>query len=164
MSTSREDLSVETIRSGEEMLIRLQGCLLDESAEPRLQAAFSSLTSRVRINMRELSRINSFGVGMLMRILNRVSKGREITFEECSELVVTLLQMLDFSRYGQIKSFFCRYFCDLCDEETSHLIRVPEDLVIDPDTKAIDAIPMKCACGADARADENLEFLEEHVP
>ena len=136
---------------------------LDELASGTLEAALGEMRTRVRINFREVTRISSYGIGLLMRCLGNASSGREIEFTECSEVVVDQFQMLDFSRYGRITSFYARYYCSRCDKQDEVLLVIARDLAIDRASSAVQAPEFACSCGGTSTVDDSLEFVIDHL-
>src|SRR5262245_34710538 len=104
--SKRGSLSTELVAlPGEGMELRLSG-RIDESSAPQLESAFSKLHGRARLDLRDVERINSYGLGILMRLLDRLTKEAIVEFSRLSEVMVDHFQMLDFSRYGRIISFY----------------------------------------------------------
>lgn len=133
---------------------------ITEQAGFELEQAFQELRGRVRIDFAGVDRINSVGLGILMRLLDVASRQHEIEYVACSEVIVDHFQMLDFSRYGRITSFYSRYLCSRCRRHESKLLAV-DALQIRNDR--VEAPTYGCNCGGTLRVDEALDFVIEHV-
>src|SRR5688572_26004591 len=78
---------------------------IGEQALADLENAFSHPRGVLKIDFSGVERINSLGLGILMRLLESTSRDHEIQYVACPEVIVDHFQMLDFSRYGHIVSF-----------------------------------------------------------
>jgi anti-anti-sigma regulatory factor len=140
--------------------LRLRG-ILDEHAIGALENAFLKLRDhRVRIDFSGVVRTSSFGLGVLMRLLNVISRDNPVEFARLSEVMVDHFQMLDFSRYGRIVSFDSRYYCARCGREDWRLVQVDE---LGRNGEEYVAPTHPCSCGSRMEIDESLDFLAEHV-
>ena len=155
-----ESLKVDVEHEGNETRLALAG-RVDENAAPALEQAFHQIRGLVKMDLERVTRINSYGIGILMRNLNRVSRDHAIEFERCSEVVVDQFQMLDFSTYGRITSFYARYICNHCNREPSVLLDVAADIKVDGD--AVVARSHRCKCGGEMTVDDPLEFVLDHL-
>src|SRR5262249_32862099 len=90
--------------------VTLKG-VIDEPTSQVIEDAFSGLIGRVRIELKGVERITSYGLGVLMRLLGSACKTHEIEFFGCPEGVIDQFQMLGFARYGKIASMFIRFQC-----------------------------------------------------
>ncbi|MBI2568994.1 MAG: hypothetical protein HYV63_18405 [Candidatus Schekmanbacteria bacterium] len=142
--------------------ITLKGTI-DEDSPQELDRAFRDLGPRVRICFREVTKINSCGIEELMKVLHEVANEHKVEFAECPEVIVDQFQMMDFSMYGRITSFFIRYLCDKCAAEKMLLLDVDRDLRIDHDTREVEAPTFDCSCGGTLRIDDYLDFLDDHI-
>ena len=158
---SRE-LQVAVERTGGVTEIRLAGTI-DEHAAAALQRGFSNPVGTIRLNLRDVQRINSFGIGILMRHLGAVSAQHKVEFGECSDVIVDQFQMLDFSRYGRITSFFARYLCQRCEAQESFLLVIGRDLQVDKRSGSVRAPEFPCSCSGSFAVDDSLEFVIEHL-
>jgi ABC-type transporter Mla MlaB component len=155
-----ESLKVDVEHHGEETRLALAG-RVDETAGSALEDAFRDLRQLVKMDLERVTRINSYGIGLLMRNLNRVSRDHAIEFERCSEVVVDQFQMLDFSTYGRITSFYARYVCDRCNREPSVLLDVATDIKVE--NGEVSARTYRCKCGGEMTVDDPLEFVLDHI-
>ncbi len=165
MSRNRDSLALRvTIKhEGDRTLIALSG-RVDESGAAQLSAAFEELRSTVCLNLREVTLVSSYGIGLLMRHLGAISRSHKVEFAECSESMVDQFQMLEFSSYGRITSFVVRYVCGRCDRQETYLIDIERDLEVEVETRTIRSPEYKCACGGKLIADDSLDFVIEHLP
>lgn len=141
--------------------LELRGSITEQAAFA-LEQAFLDLRGNVRIDFAGVDRINSVGLGILMRLLDVASRQHEIVYVNCSEVIVDHFQMLDFSRYGRITSFYSRYFCGRCHKQESRLLDV-DRLNIRPELGIVEAPTHPCDCGGTQRVDEALDFVVEHI-
>lgn len=139
--------------------IALRGSITEQAAL-NLEAAFQDLRGNVRIDFGGVERINSVGLGILMRLLDLASRQHEIEYVCCSEVIVDHFQMLDFSRYGKIASFYSRYLCSRCRRHDSRLLEVAR---LEIRNETVEAPTFRCECGGTLRVDEALDFVIEHV-
>lgn len=155
-----EGLEVAKSRDGEFTTIVLAG-VIDEAASQALSSAFTDVDGVVRVNFRGINRINSYGIGLLMKHLSQIFRDHRVEFVECSETIVDQFQMLDFSVYGRITSFMIRYFCPSCSAEEGRLLSI-SDVSTGPDG-TLGAPQFDCSCGGALRIDDSLEFLADHL-
>ncbi len=128
-------------------------------------AAFEELSSAtlkplIEISFRGVTRINSYGIGLLMKFLGRRSRDHRIEYWECPEVIVDQFQMLDFSRYGRIRSFFVRYRCETCFHEELRLLNTGD---VRAEGSEVFAPVFPCTCGQKQEVDELLDFLLDHL-
>lgn len=155
-----EHLIVQRTDADRRTVIHLEG-VIDEGAAGSLQSAFADPARLIQVNFRGIKRINSYGIGLLMKHLGQVSRGHSVEFVECSATIVDQFQMLDFSMYGRIRSFFIRYYCEGCGAEEEKLLTVELDV---QNTDREPTVPSyACPCGGQLSVDESLEFLVEHL-
>ena len=134
--------------------------LIDETAEPLMTRALSDLRRKVRIDFEGVTRINSYGVGLMMRGLSAIPNHHTVEFERCSEALVDQFQMLNFSGFGRITSFYVRFLCERCQRETSRLIVVKRDITVVKGE--VETLPVPCICGGKLMADDPLDFVVDH--
>ncbi len=156
-----EHAHVSVVRANGRTTIMIAG-VLDETSQRALEAAFAELDDLIELNLRGVKRINSYGIGMLMKHLSRVSRDHRIEFVECSEMIVDQFQMLDFALYGRIKSLFMRYYCSRCRREDVKLLDLEQDIRVRDDGEIM-APEYPCSCTGRLAADESLEFLADHL-
>ena len=124
--SNRGSLQVDRVPSaGEGTVLRLVG-VIDEHAD---LSFFRHLEGRVTLNLRQLRRINSFGVRAWVDGLSTVPAGTGLQLEECPPPFVDQLNMLTtFRGAARVASFLAPYMCPACDHEQDHRI-VVSDLV-----------------------------------
>jgi anti-anti-sigma regulatory factor len=159
MGTKSHEIQVS--RSPDSTEIKLKGHV-GEHVLGDLEQAFAKVRGVIKIDFSGVVRINSLGLGILMRLLESSARDHEIQYVACPEVIVDHFQMLDFSRYGYITSFYAEYFCARCKRRDTSLIEV-EDLVVSEDESSIEASPRTCDCGGTLRVDEALDFVVEHL-
>jgi anti-anti-sigma regulatory factor len=142
--------------------IRVVGTL-DHTSAVEFEQAFTNLRATVVLNLGGITRITSYGVGMLMRHLAGIGNAHKVEFAECSETMVDQFQMLQFSRYGRITSFYARYACTRCGRNDVVLLDVQRDLKVALATRTVRSPEYPCACGGRLVVDDSLEFVIEHA-
>jgi anti-anti-sigma regulatory factor len=155
-----EELAIEILSREGECEIIIKG-VVDESAGPLFDSVSRRISGTVRLNMAGVSRINSFGIGVLMRFLSRVSAQHEVLFENCSEAMVDQFQMLEFSIYGRIKSFYILYYCERCEREERSLIDIARDIRVDSGSPQLEL--RRCRCGGLLAPEDSVEFVQDHM-
>ena len=157
------DLSAEVQHDGDDTEIRLRG-IINELSDDALRGAFADARSTVRINLRDVRRINSRGLAILVRLLDELHEQYRIEYAECSEVIVDQFQMLEFSRYGRMVSFFIRYRCERCGNEESRLVDVARDVSVTPNLDRVAAPAQECSgCCGTLVVDDSLDFVLDHL-
>jgi len=156
------NLEAEVKRNAGYTDVTLRG-VIDEHSADVLQSAFQNLEGIVRLRLGEVEKINSCGIEELMKVLDVVAQDHTVEYCECPEVIVDQFQMMDFSMYGRISSFYIRYLCESCGTEKMVLLDVAKDLTIQPEGREIEAPTFDCTCGAKLRIDDYLDFLDDHV-
>src|SRR5262245_51497138 len=129
-------LRADTTQRGDATEIVLIGAI-DQNAAQTLEGAFARIEGRkVRISFRGVERINSYGISLLLRLLDKNARTHTVEFVECTEPIVDQFQMLDFSRYGRIKSLFVLYWCRSCGREDRILVQIGELAITEQDVSA----------------------------
>ena len=160
MVVMAEQLAIQILSGEGESEIVIKG-VVDESAGPLFESVSRQISGTVRLNMAGVSRINSFGIGVLMRFLSRVSPQHEVFFENCSEAMVDQFQMLEFSIYGRIKSFYMVYYCERCDREERSLIDIARDIHVDSGIPHLHE--KRCRCGGLLAPEDSVDFVRDHI-
>jgi anti-anti-sigma factor len=141
--------------------IRLGG-VIDHGAAEAFAQALEKLSSTVCLDLHDVQRITSYGVGLLIRHLSAISKNHKVEFARCSETMVDQFQMLRFSTYGRITSFQARFTCTRCQRSDLRLLEVAK-LAVNKAEQAVNPPVFPCTCGGDLVVDDSLEFVLEHV-
>ncbi len=108
--------------------------------------------SEIRLNCKEVSRINSTGVKMWIRyFLAAKQKGTLILFEECSPAIVEQFNLIsNFACGGKIDSVVAPYCCESCKAEIRGTVQSAEMEKISRDPP-----PVPCPkCGKNAVFDD----------
>src|SRR5262245_29793597 len=94
--------------------------VVDENAD---LALLGTLGGRpIRVNMRGVRRINSFGVRVWMDMIRRVPRDVDITFVQCPPPVIDQCNMVaGFLGHGRLESFYAPMTCSECDEQVDQL-------------------------------------------
>jgi hypothetical protein len=101
--------------------LKLSG-VIDEHAD---LGFFTGLHGAVRINMRAVRRINSYGVRSWMDAVRKMPADCRLELTECPPPVVDQLNMVaGFAGRGQVVSFFAPLMCSKCEHEMDHLFQV----------------------------------------
>jgi len=154
-------LTVTVESCGDRIVIHFAGRIDHASAE-KFTGAFEKLRGTVCLNLRKVTYISSYGVGLLIRKLSAISSEHKVEFAECSETMVDQFQMLQFSRYGKITSFQARHVCARCNRMELVLL-TQRDLQIDREKSAVRSPAFPCVCGGQLAVDDSLEFMLDHV-
>lgn len=102
---------------------RLSG-VIDEHAD---LGFMHELSGNVRLNLKGVRRINSFGVRAWIEAVRRVPEGTKVEFVECPPPVVDQMNMVQgFLGRGLVTSFYAPLVCERCDTEKDHLFQVDE--------------------------------------
>jgi len=98
--------------------------IIDEHAELTF---FGELHGHVKLNLKGVRRINSFGVRSWIDAIRRVPSDALVEFIECPPPVVDQMNMVaGFLGRGKVASFFAPMACEHCDVEFDHLVTVAE--------------------------------------
>jgi anti-anti-sigma regulatory factor len=154
-------LEIKVAHTGDLTELHLIGVISEATAEI-VEHAFRNLRRRVRLRLKDVKRINSFGVGVLMRVLNATSREHQLEYAECADIVVDQFQMLDFARYGTMSSFYARFVCDRCHQDRQLLIDIKTQLKKSAQGE-VEGPTHACACGGRQRCEDSLEFAAEHM-
>jgi hypothetical protein len=101
--------------------LRLAG-VIDENADLRF---FSNLHGDVRLSMRGVRRINSYGVRSWIDAIRKIPADCEIELIECPPPVVDQMNMVaGFLGRGKITSFYAAMVCESCSHEMDQLFTV----------------------------------------
>jgi len=123
MAADRSSFHVERAVEGSRTVLRVKG-IIDENADVSF---FRELRGAVAIQLRELRRINSFGVRLWMNGIESVPEGVSIDLYDCPPPFVDQLNMLKgFIGRARVRSFLATYLCEACDLETDESIDVDE--------------------------------------
>ena len=142
-----DSFHVERPASGE---ISLSG-VIDESAD---LSFFEQLSGHVRIHMRNVRRINSYGVRSWIEAVRHLGPDTVVELVECPPSVVDQINMVaGFLGRGRVASFYAPMACERCGHEREQLFGVAE-------YRAAGRLPeVKCPqCGETMQVDD----LEEH--
>ena len=154
-------LTVSVNHTNDRTEVRLAGRIDHESAD-ELKRALSSLRGIVCLDLRDVERITSYGVGLLIRHLSVMSRNHKVEFARCSEAMVDQFQMLQFSNYGRITSFQARYACSQCARIDLVLLEV-KNLEVETTTRTVRSPSHTCGCGGLSVVDDSLEFVIDHI-
>ena len=98
--------------------------IIDENAD---LAFLESLSSPTQLNMREVRRINSYGVRSWIEAIRKVPVGVPLDFVECSSAVIDQTNMVaGFLGRGRVVSFFAPMICNRCGLERDELFHTEE--------------------------------------
>jgi hypothetical protein len=115
---SQKSFQIEMRREGGRKVMYLAG-VIDESAD--LQP-IAQLREPVDLNMREIRRINSFGVRAWIDHIRQIPHEVKLTFVECPPPVIDQCNMVSgFLGHGILQSFYAPMVCEECDEQQSQL-------------------------------------------
>jgi hypothetical protein len=137
--------------------VRISG-VVDENAE---FWALERLSGRVRIDLREVRRLNSYGCRKWVEAMRRLAGRAQPTFVACSPAVVDQLNTTyGFLGSGAVESFIGVMHCERCDKSFDHLFATRE-------VRELDGLPeVACPKCRDVAALDDIEdsyllFLRE---
>lgn len=109
---------IETRREGSRQVMYLSG-VIDESAD---LTPIAQIREPIELNMRDIRRINSFGVRAWIDHIRQVPADVKLTFVECPPPVIDQCNMVGgFLAGGVLKSFYAPMVCEECDEQQNQL-------------------------------------------
>lgn len=118
MSDDRKNFHIETRHLGGKQLLQLSG-VIDENADLR---AIAEIRVPAEINLKEIRRINSFGVRAWIDHIRQIPKDVPVLFIECPPPVIDQCNMVTgFLGHGVLKSFYAPMLCEECDEAQNEL-------------------------------------------
>lgn len=142
--SSKLELNVEI--SADEVEVKLKG-IIDEDSD---FGKATNLNAKSYIfDFKEIESINSCGIREWINYLTSISDDANIIYRNCTQVIIEQMGMVKgFVREGaSVESLFAPYFCEDCDDEFKHHLKVTEV----QDKKAPQ---VKCpSCGG-----ENTEF------
>jgi hypothetical protein len=117
----REDgLRVDLSNTGQ---VQLHG-VIDERADLHFLA---TLHGHVKVGMRGVRRINSFGVRAWLESIRKVPGDTSLEFIECPPPVIDQINMVaGFLGRGRVTSFFAPMTCERCSHAEDHLFSVED--------------------------------------
>lgn len=106
------------------------------------------------LNFKEVRRINSFGTGVLNRLLSQLGKNSKMIFEECPpSIVYQLAYNYKVMPNFEVKSVYAPYYCEDCGNEESVFVKISE---LDPENPQLKDRP--CTCGSSLEFDDVPEI------
>ncbi|MCY4379974.1 MAG: hypothetical protein OXC40_00155 [Proteobacteria bacterium] len=120
-------------------------------------------TSTVIFDLAEVNYVSSVGIREWVLLVNHWSKHHKLYYERCSIYFVDQMNMVpDCLGPAKMSSFFAPYFCELCNSETTRLLKIKEHLDTVKNSRAPTFI---CDCGKtelefDALEDSYFSFLK----
>jgi hypothetical protein len=111
------------VRRDEKGRLALSG-VIDESAD---LGFIASLSGHTRFNMREVRRVNSYGVRAWIEAVRRLPPDATLELEECPPQVIDQINMVaGFVGRGTVTSFYAPMLCERCGHERDQLFTVAE--------------------------------------
>lgn len=139
--------NIESSENNGRILLRVSG-VIDEHAD---LTELSSITSAVEVNLKDVRRINSFGVRSWMDAVRQIPNEVELVFVEAPPPVVDQCNMVNgFLGHGELRSFFAPMVCEECDEQASVLYATERCREL---AGKLPATPCK-SCGRDMEVDD----------
>jgi hypothetical protein len=138
--------------------LRLAG-VIDENADLRF---FSNLHGDVRLSMRGVRRINSFGVRSWIDAIRKIPADCEIELIECPPPVVDQMNMVaGFLGRGKITSFYAAMVCESCSHEMDQLFTVDACKAVGGKLPAVACPNCGSPMGVDDIEEQYLLFVRE---
>jgi len=119
VAAPRPSFTIDITRNSDHDLVTMQG-VVDENADltPLLQLG----TRPIKVHLRGVRRINSFGVRAWMDAIRRVPITTNLAFVHCPPPVVDQCNMVQgFLGHGTLESFYAPMTCAECDEQIDQL-------------------------------------------
>jgi len=153
-------LNIIKERVGDTLSVRLAGSFVGECVN--LESLIGPTPAHLRVNCKNLVRLNSNGVRAWIRFFDTVrERGTRVYFTECSPAVVDKMNsFLNFSCGAKVESIYVPYHCGGCKRELIGLFSVEE-----LKRSGMRMPGLKCpSCGMNAEfddlADEYFRFME----
>ncbi len=152
---------VQMAAEGEWQRLAFSGAI-NEDAKGTLMPFADSTGTKVILDLRDVTLINSCGIRDWSIFLRALKMNREVVFDRCpDEIVRTMNMVTNFYYRLPVKSVYRAYGCENCGHEQAELLKEGADYAAGaiPSGK-----PVKCAsCGEMAEAfepdDEFFQFL-----
>ena len=130
-SDSKKMFYAERRTSGGLLTIHLFG-VIDDGAD--LMAVIGNTPMKVIFNTREVTNINSSGIGHWLKYVEPLhAAGVKVTYSECSAAFVGCLTFATSARYGaKVASVFAPFRCPKCKANWEVLIKTPDVFAIKP--------------------------------
>ncbi len=119
MASSRNSFTIDVTAEADADVVTVAG-VIDENADltPLIQLG----ARPIRVHLRGVRRINSFGVRAWMDSIRRVPITSNLTFVHCPPPVVDQCNMVSgFLGHGTLASFYAPMTCAECDEQIDQL-------------------------------------------
>lgn len=119
MASPRPSFAIDIAHDADHDLVTMSG-VVDENADlaPLLQLG----SKPIRVHLRGVRRINSFGVRAWMDAIRRVPITTQLSFVHCPPPVVDQCNMVQgFLGHGKLDSFYAPMTCAECDEQIDQL-------------------------------------------
>ena len=119
MAAPRPSFVIEVAHNPDHDLVTMSG-VVDENADltPLIQLG----TKPIKVHLRGVRRINSFGVRAWMDAIRRVPITAKLSFVHCPPPVVDQCNMVQgFLGHGTLESFYAPMTCAECDEQIDQL-------------------------------------------
>ena len=126
---------------------------INEEAEVHLTQIVSQLGTKVRINFKKVSMVNSCGVRGWVNFMRELEQNREIIYEECtSEIVMQINMIPSFKGEADVESVYGAYACEECGHNDEILFEKGKNL---PESEDDEIAPVKCSqCGEEMEMEE----------
>lgn len=110
--------NIETSERDGRKHLRVSG-VIDEHAD---LSSIASIDTDVVINLKDVRRINSFGVRSWMDAVRKIPSKVDLVFVEAPPPVVDQCNMVrGFLGHGKLRSFYAPMVCEECDEQANQL-------------------------------------------
>lgn len=147
MSIDRHTFNIESRHLGGKQYLSLAG-VIDENAD---LAPLAEIRVPAEVNLKDVRRINSFGVRAWIDAIRKVPREVPLVFVECPPPVIDQCNMVTgFLGHGVLKSFYAPMLCEECDEAQNQLF---ETEVCRKNGGKLPATPCP-RCGRDMEVDD----------
>lgn len=112
-------------------VLRLHGAI-DEDADFSDVLETAKKYPDLRIDLAEITRINSVGVREWVNFIRALDDRRSVVLEKCVPVVVTQLNMIaNFAGTARVASVYAPYVCEECGHEESILVDTSQKIDVD---------------------------------
>jgi hypothetical protein len=123
IDTSSTTFRVEAAEVEGSKVVKLSG-VIDEHAD---LAFLAGLHGNVRLSLRGVRRINSYGVRAWIDAIRKVPTDCNFELVDCPPPVVDQMNMVaGFVGRGKVTSFYAAMVCESCEKELDHLFTVAD--------------------------------------
>jgi hypothetical protein len=119
VGADRKSFAIDVQEAPDRCVVHVSG-VVDENADLSRLASLGA--SRVEVNLKDVRRINSFGVRSWVEAMRKIPPTTQLEFVHCPPPVIDQCNMVNgFLGHGRPLSFYAMMVCEDCDEELDQL-------------------------------------------